>query len=113
VSDADSADAARAFHRACAAADVVEGEGLPVTIGAREVLVCRFGGRIYALENRCSHRDEKLSGGRIRRGQIMCPAHGARFDLKTGASYSDQLTRTPICVFETRFTAEGDVEVLL
>jgi nitrite reductase/ring-hydroxylating ferredoxin subunit len=101
------------FHRACASADVAEGESLAVAIGEREVLVCRFGGHIYAVENRCSHRDEKLSGGRIRRGQIMCPAHGARFDLKSGASYTDQLTRAPICVFEARLTPDGDVEVLL
>ena len=113
MSEPESAGPARQYRRACAVADVVEGESLAVMIGDRELLVCRFGGHVYAVENRCSHRDEKLSGGRIRRGQIMCPAHGARFDLKTGASYSDQLTRTPICVFETRLTAEGDVEVLL
>jgi nitrite reductase/ring-hydroxylating ferredoxin subunit len=65
------------------------------------------------VENRCSHREEKLTGGRIRRGQIMCPVHGARFDLRTGASYTEQLTRAPICVFQSRISIEGDVEVLL
>ena len=77
------------------------------------MLVCRFGGEFYAVENRCSHRNERLSGGRIRRGQIMCPVHGARFDLRTGASHTDQLTRAPICVFTTRVTSDGEVEVMV
>ena len=26
----------------------------------------------------------RLSGGKVRRGAIMCPLHGARFDLASG-----------------------------
>jgi len=51
-----------------------------------EVLLCRSGGKLFAVENRCSHRAQKLEGGRVRRGYIFCPHHGARFTLASGAA---------------------------
>ena len=43
-------------------------------------------GSISALEDRCSHADFKLSEGTYEGGEVTCPAHGARFDCKTGAA---------------------------
>jgi hypothetical protein len=39
---------------------------------------------MVALNDRCTHAASRLSSGRIRRGAIMCPLHGARFDLADG-----------------------------
>ncbi len=50
-----------------------------------EILLCRSGGKLFAVENRCSHRAQKLQGGPVRRGFIVCPHHGARFALTSGA----------------------------
>jgi len=37
------------------------------------------------VADRCPHAASMLSPGRIRRGHIMCPLHGAMFSLSTGA----------------------------
>jgi 3-phenylpropionate/trans-cinnamate dioxygenase ferredoxin subunit len=102
-----------AFHAAGGAAAIAEGAGAAVTINGWNVLLCRHGGAIYAIENRCGHRNEPLTGGRLRSGQILCPHHGARFNLKSGAVCSSQIPAKPIRVFETHVSDDGQIEVLL
>jgi nitrite reductase/ring-hydroxylating ferredoxin subunit len=49
------------------------------------VLVLRADdGSFRAVNDRCTHQAALLSGGRVRRGAVMCPLHGARFDVLTG-----------------------------
>jgi 3-phenylpropionate/trans-cinnamate dioxygenase ferredoxin component len=60
----------------------------PVMVGKHEVALCREGDIFYALENRCTHKDRPLNDGCIFDGQLECPWHGARFDLKTGNALS-------------------------
>lgn len=42
----------------------------------------------YAIDDTCSHEEESLSEGEIMGCEIECPAHGARFDIKTGKNLS-------------------------
>ncbi len=76
--------AAQHFHDALPLFDLAQGSSAPVTLAGKPVLLCNDGGRIFAIENRCSHADEPLTCGRMRHAMIACPAHGARFDLETG-----------------------------
>jgi 3-phenylpropionate/trans-cinnamate dioxygenase ferredoxin component len=48
------------------------------------LLVCRVAGLLYAVVDNCSHRDAKLSEGRLRGTLLTCPLHGAQFDVRTG-----------------------------
>ena len=48
------------------------------------VLFCHEDGTFSALEDRCSHAEVNLSRGKFCNGEITCPAHGARFDARTG-----------------------------
>jgi len=48
------------------------------------ILLARWGGELFALEDRCSHQDFPLSKGEIEDGTVECVLHGARFDLRTG-----------------------------
>lgn len=73
------------FHDVGAEADFPEDGKLVASIGGWRVLVCKVDGKYHALNDRCSHAASPLSGGRIRRGTVMCPLHGARFDIATGA----------------------------
>lgn len=50
------------------------------------LLLVNVAGQFYAIENICSHDGGELSDGQICGGEITCPRHGARFDLKTGAA---------------------------
>ena len=55
-----------------------------VNFDGTSVLVCRTESGVYAIENLCSHREFPLSGGPVVRDLIICPVHGASFDLRTG-----------------------------
>jgi 3-phenylpropionate/trans-cinnamate dioxygenase ferredoxin component len=54
-------------------------------LGEHGVVVCRVAGVLHAVADNCSHRDAKLSEGRMRGGLLTCPLHGAQFDVRTGA----------------------------
>jgi len=58
-------------------------------------VVTEAGDAVHAVENRCSHQESPLEGGRIRRGHLSCPRHGVRFNLSTGEPLG-ALTRVPI-----------------
>lgn len=48
--------------------------------------IVRDGTEVFAMADRCPHRDFNLSGGDIvGPGVIECPWHGAQFDYRTGA----------------------------
>lgn len=64
--------------------DLPEDGRLPLVLDGWPVLLCRSGGSIHAVINRCTHQDAALDQGRVRRGMVMCPLHGARFDLASG-----------------------------
>ncbi len=41
---------------------------------------------LFAIEDRCSHDGGELACGRVEHGEIICPRHGARFCLRSGAA---------------------------
>jgi len=90
------------------AAAPADDESVACRHGGWEVLVCRSLGQFFAVENRCTHRAQKLEGGRIRRGAIYCPFHGARFALASGAAIGPPATDA-IRTFTCRETADGVV----
>ena len=44
----------------------------------------RFCGRFWATDDRCTHDGGQLVAGRLEGYTIICPRHGARFDIRTG-----------------------------
>ena len=65
---------------------IPEGQGRCYVVGAEEIAVFRQrDGRLFATQNRCPHRQGPLSEGVIGGGQVICPLHAHRFDLKDGA----------------------------
>lgn len=53
-------------------------------IGGWHILLVRSDDGLFALNDRCTHQASLLSTGRIRRGAVMCPLHGARFEVASG-----------------------------
>lgn len=82
-----------------------------VAIAGHDLLICNVGGAFYAIENRCSHQKKPLDQGRLVREGIVCPFHGATFDVRTGASTGFPKCRS-IRHFITRVVGD-DVEVAL
>ena len=99
------------FHPARADAELANNDSRAVTINGSKVLICRAAGELYAVENRCTHQEAELEGGRIRGCFISCPLHGVRFDLRDGTPMG-QLTREALPTYEVR-VVDGMIEVAL
>ena len=61
-----------------------------VPAGALTVGVFNCDGKLYAIEDRCSHDDGPLAEGDWDPEEcvVTCPRHGSRFDLQTGIPMS-------------------------
>jgi len=57
-----------------------------VTVNGTEVLLCNVAGEIYAIEDVCTHDGGELDQGELDGCRIMCPRHGAYFDVRTGTA---------------------------
>lgn len=73
-----------AWHDICPENAFPEEGKLAVVIAGWHVLVVREGADFHAFNDRCPHQAALLSPGKVRRGAIMCPLHGARFKVETG-----------------------------
>lgn len=91
----------RSFTRVLQVAEVPPGTKKAVEVSGKSVLICHSNDRLFAVSNVCSHAEEMLEGGRMSRGWISCPAHGARFELATGRAMNPPATR-PIETYEIR-----------
>ncbi len=64
--------------------DFPEGAGVPVSVGARRLVIYRQGGSFHALKNICPHEGESLHHLPPRDGAVVCKGHGWRFNLHDG-----------------------------
>jgi nitrite reductase/ring-hydroxylating ferredoxin subunit len=81
-----------------------------VEVGNEPVLIVhtRDGG-VHALHNICSHAYAKMDEGRLRGVRLICPLHGASFDVRTGAVLGAPAT-APLRSFPAR-VVDGRIEV--
>jgi 3-phenylpropionate/trans-cinnamate dioxygenase ferredoxin component len=59
-------------------------------------LVCDVDGSLHALDDTCPHFLASLARGRVLEGCVECPAHSARFDLRTGYEVSGALSASAV-----------------
>lgn len=82
-----------------------------VRVNGVGLVLVRRDGRVYALEDRCSHEEFPLSAGEVTGGQITCALHGARFDLASGTPKALPAV-LPVRTFECR-VEDDEVQVRL
>lgn len=90
-------------------AEIPEGGARVIEIDGVEVAVFRRGNAVHALGNRCPHTGGPLALGKGDADEAVCPWHGARFDLTTGAVTRGPAQRGLPCFGVER---EGDVVVI-
>ena len=90
-------------------AEFPSGSCRTLLVGRFAVAVFNVGGAFYAIEDLCSHEAETLSDGEVDGGEIVCPRHGARFSLATGAALTPPACE-PVAIFAVR-VAYGMVQV--
>jgi len=57
-----------------------------VDVDGASVAVFNVAGEYYAIEDVCTHDGGQLTGGFVEGDQVVCPRHGARFCIRTGAA---------------------------
>lgn len=89
-------------YAVCAYSELEEGGALKVRVGGVLVAVFKVRGEIKALSDTCSHAQASLSEGDVNPDfcTVMCPLHGAIFDLDTGEPLSAPAT-APVEAFPT------------
>jgi nitrite reductase/ring-hydroxylating ferredoxin subunit len=53
--------------------------------GGTEIILCRVGGKLYAVDRVCPHEGGRIGDGPLAEGtQVVCPLHNYHFDAITG-----------------------------
>ncbi len=68
----------------CRLEELVDNQLNVKQIDSREFLVLRRGDSVFACGNQCTHQGARLSDGSVHENSVTCPAHHARFNLKSG-----------------------------
>ncbi|MBI3241217.1 MAG: Rieske (2Fe-2S) protein [Chloroflexi bacterium] len=55
-----------------------------IEVASEPVILTRLEGELCAFSAVCPHSLGDLSGGTIYKGEIDCPVHGWRFDIRSG-----------------------------
>ena len=97
------------FVRVARAEEIRPGEKRVVEVDGVLVVVVNLSGRYYALEDVCTHDGGPLGEGELEDGQIVCPRHGAHFDVRTGAALTLPAFEA-VQTYEVRVT-DGDLLV--
>ena len=60
------------------------GKLMYVDIEGEEICLINSEGKIYAIQEHCTHEEGPLHEGTLRGNEIICPWHESRFDFRTG-----------------------------
>jgi 3-phenylpropionate/trans-cinnamate dioxygenase ferredoxin subunit len=68
----------------CPLDEIKSGERVYFEVNRRPVVLINIAGMLYAIGDVCSHDNGPVGDGEIQGKEIICPRHGARFDLESG-----------------------------
>lgn len=97
------------FEFAARVQDISKGKSEVIEIMGSEILICHTREGFFAVDNLCTHADARLSEGKVKGHRVLCPLHGAAFDVRDGSALSRPAT-LPLCSYPLRI--EGD-DILL
>ena len=81
--------------------EISTGKPVRIEVDGTGIAVFKLGQEFYAIEDICTHDGGQLTGGCVENDEIVCPRHGARFSIKTGAALSAPAYE-PTAVFPVR-----------
>jgi len=89
--------------------ELAPGQWRRVDADGAQIVVFNLAGRYYAIEDVCTHDGGQLTGGTVEGEEIVCPRHGARFCIKTGAALTAPAYE-PTASFPVR-VENGEIQV--
>jgi 3-phenylpropionate/trans-cinnamate dioxygenase ferredoxin subunit len=92
------------FFSVCPVEELPPGERMFINVGDFPVVIFNIAGEFFAIGDVCTHDDGPLGDGEVVDHQIICPRHGARFDVRTGEVLTlpavQDVTRYPLRVVD-------------
>ena len=64
--------------------EILPGNAKQIDAGGRTIALFNLKGQFYAIDNSCTHVGGSLASGEIIDEDVICPLHGARFNIPTG-----------------------------
>lgn len=77
--------------------DLPAGQQRVFRFGMESILFAHTDAGIFAVRDLCPHAFQPIAGGKMRGSQIVCPKHGARFDLSTGKAVNGVTPKPLTC----------------
>ena len=72
------------MERICSISEVPAGSMKGFTINGKQILIANTEGSFFAMDAVCSHMQGYLPAGRLSGKTVICPVHGAQYDIATG-----------------------------
>lgn len=94
-----------------AVADLTPGNTLKIATTAGAILLANVEGKLYAVDDTCTHEDSSLSLGCLKGELISCTLHGSRFNVRTGQPAEEPATEA-LCRYPVR-VRDSRIEVCL
>ena len=85
--------------------ELPQGKTLCVEREGREILLCRTADGIFAVDNLCTHGAARLCEGKLKGQRILCPMHGAAFDVRDGSALTRPAVK-PLACYRVRLEGE-------
>ncbi|HZX22030.1 MAG TPA: non-heme iron oxygenase ferredoxin subunit [Woeseiaceae bacterium] len=72
------------FHPVARVSDIPKKQCRSFTVAGSDIVVAHTKDGFFAVADLCTHAETRLSQGRLKGCRIVCPLHGAAFDLRDG-----------------------------
>jgi nitrite reductase/ring-hydroxylating ferredoxin subunit len=89
--------------------ELPQGRMRACVVAGREIVICHTRAGVFALDNICTHAHARLCEGRLRAARLVCPLHGATFDVRDGRVLGAP-AQLPLTTYAVRILA-GAIEV--
>lgn len=76
------------YYQITPANDFPEGERLFIEIEGHPIVIFSIGKEFIATGDLCTHDGGEIGEGELEGEEIICPRHGARFNIRTGKAVS-------------------------
>ncbi|MCZ6517277.1 MAG: non-heme iron oxygenase ferredoxin subunit [Gammaproteobacteria bacterium] len=97
------------FVKVATTGELAPGWGKLVEVSDKRIALFNVDGKYYAIDDECTHEGGPLSEGELAGTQVVCPWHGAAFELTTG-EVVDPPADEAVARYTVRVSGE-DVEI--
>lgn len=94
-----------ARHHVGKLSEIAPGTTHRVVVDSTAILLCNVGGKVFGIEDVCTHDGGPLDQGQLEGDRIVCPRHAATFDVRTGEALTLPAV-LPLMAFDV--SVEGD-----